>query len=103
LALLSFSSETRRRLPSWRQRGVAEVSPVDLPAVLGRRWRVAHRANISKTCYTSDKEEERPSPYKRTPMVPSLGSTARYLIKDCGGFSGTRLTMIVEALQRLGL
>jgi hypothetical protein len=29
-----------------------------------------HRANNSKKWYTSDEEEERPSPYEPTPMVP---------------------------------
>jgi hypothetical protein len=35
-----------------------------------------HRANNRKTWYTSDGEEERPSPYKRAYAAMSLGSTA---------------------------
>ena len=57
----------------------AEVSPVDLPLCLddlARRLQL-HRANDSKTWYTSDEEEERPSPYEPTPAALSLGSTAK--------------------------
>ena len=38
--------------------------------------RQIHRANNRKTWYTSDGEEERPSPYKRAYAGMSLGSTA---------------------------
>jgi integrase-like protein len=50
----------------------AELSPVDLPLRLDDTAASPqlHRANNSKKWYTSDEEEERPSPYEPTPMVP---------------------------------
>ena len=52
--------------------------PYGFAAALGRRWRVAHNPTGPTTAKrgTSDEEEERPSPYGRTPVVLSLGSTA---------------------------
>ena len=61
----------------WQLSGRGE--PCGFAAALGRRWRGRPqfpRANNSKTWYTSNQEEERPSAFGSTPAVPSLGFTA---------------------------
>ena len=67
----SLATKPRRRMGG---RG----GPVDLPPRLDDAGAspTTPQANNRKTWYTSDEEEERPSPYEPTPVVLGLGSTA---------------------------
>jgi hypothetical protein len=67
---LRYKTPGRRGRPRWAFR----VYPRAWTTVARRPQ--LHRANNRKTWYTSDGEEERPSPYKRAYAAMSLGSTA---------------------------